>query len=724
MATHPIRALALAGALTLWPAAAGVAGAAQVGRGTPASCTSAAVVSAVARGGVVTFDCGPAPVTIVMRRTAKVRNTNRSLVIDGGGLVTLSGGGRRRILYQNTCDRAQVWTTSHCDDQATPRLVVRNLGLRAGNATGQTRDGGGGGAIFARGGRLTIIGSRFTGNRCDRTGPDVGGAAVRALSQYRGIPLRVVRSTFIGGRCSNGGALSSIGVSWTITDSTFSGNRATGRGANPSRAGAPGGGSGGAIYLDGNRFTLTLRRSVIEDGTAREGGGAIFFVSNDRTGTATLAASTLRRNRSLGFETRACRGSSSWVRGDRRSSGAPGSPPDLGRAALVFRSAAPRRTRGLMAIRTIRRPVGLLLAGVIAAAVLAPSAVALPGDAAIAPLTPAEGAVLPTGGIAVTYACPVYRSIDLGDGFAYYGTWSSYGVSLATSPELGADGRLRQDRVVATDSGHQPNTLPADQCAGSLGTGRADGPENTPGTYYWQAYRVCGGCGGGYDAGEVRALSVRAQATLAVGRPGPAFAGYPVAVPLSLKGVPDGATVALQRRAGSRFRTLGTTSARSQKGEVIVTLPSGIQRLRVSARLGTQDVASAVATVRVRPAGSPRVTASRDDGAWRGARPAVSFTVGSAGRTIRGFRAAVTMLCPQVGLPGGQGQLTTQAGFAAFRRARIAPDGRFIASAVVKGSAVLVRGRLRAGRLTGGAAVLSVGTCTGTSSFTARRAGA
>jgi hypothetical protein len=282
---------------------AGMADAAQVGRGTPASCTSDAVVRAVARGGLVTFDCGPAPVTIVMRRTAKVRNTSRTVVIDGGGRVTLSGAGRRRILYQNTCDRAQVWTTSHCQDQATPRLVVRDITLAAGDATGETADGGGGGAIFARGGRLAIVDTRFRGNRCDATGPDVGGAAVRALDQFRDLPVRVVRSTFAGGRCANGGAISSIGVSWAITGSAFTGNRATGRGANPARPGTPGGGNGGAIYLDGNRFTLSLRGSTIEGNTAREGGGAIFFVSNDRTGTARLAASTLRRNRSLGFET-------------------------------------------------------------------------------------------------------------------------------------------------------------------------------------------------------------------------------------------------------------------------------------------------------------------------------------------------------------------------------------------------------------------------------------
>ncbi len=298
-----VPALLLTGALVAGASPAAAVPARVVGDGTPASCTSAAVVRAVAQGGIVTFSCGPDPVTILMTRTAKVRNTNPVLVLDGGGKVTLSGGGRRRILYQNTCDPAQTWTTSHCQNQATPRLVVRNLGFAAGNATGERAEGGGGGAIFVRGGRLTIINSRFTGNRCDRTGPDVGGAAVRALSQYRNLPVRVSGSTFTGGRCANGGAISSIGVSWVITNSTFRDNRATGRGANPARSGTPGGGNGGAIYLDGNRFTLTLRSSTIEDNVAPEGGGAIFFVSNDRTGTATLAASTLRRNPSLGFET-------------------------------------------------------------------------------------------------------------------------------------------------------------------------------------------------------------------------------------------------------------------------------------------------------------------------------------------------------------------------------------------------------------------------------------
>ncbi|SBT63223.1 hypothetical protein GA0070622_0167 [Micromonospora sediminicola] len=276
-----------------------------VGSGTPASCTSAAVVKAVAAGGVITFDCGPAPVTITMKATAKVVNSHGPrVVLDGGGKVTLSGGGSRRILYMNTCDQAQGWTTSHCQNQDHPQLTVQNLTFAAGNSTGDTAEGGGGGAIFVRGGRLKVVNSRFVDNRCDRTGPDLGGAAVRVLSQFENKPVYVVSSTFTGGVCANGAALSSIGVSWTVLNSVFRDNRAVGTGANPARGGTPGGGSGGAIYCDGNEFTVRLAGTVVENNSANEGGGAVFFVSNNRTGTMTIEGSTLRKNPSRGFETK------------------------------------------------------------------------------------------------------------------------------------------------------------------------------------------------------------------------------------------------------------------------------------------------------------------------------------------------------------------------------------------------------------------------------------
>lgn len=280
-----------------------------IGRGTPAGCTSQAVVAAVAAGGIITFSCGPRPVTIAMKATAKVRNANGPrIVLDGGGKVTLSGGGRRRILYMNTCDGAQGHTTSHCQDQDHPRLTVQNLTFADGNSTGEKTEGGGGGAIFVRGGRFKAVNSRFVRNRCDPSGPDLGGAAIRVLSQSRNLPVYVVNSTFggaagQGGSCSNGGALSSIGVSWVILNSVMTYNSAIGAGANPARKGTSGGGSGGAVYADGNRFTVRIAGTIVTDNRAREGGGAVFFVSNDRTGTMRVESSTLRRNRSDGFET-------------------------------------------------------------------------------------------------------------------------------------------------------------------------------------------------------------------------------------------------------------------------------------------------------------------------------------------------------------------------------------------------------------------------------------
>ena len=272
-----------------------------VGNGTAASCTGQAVVDAVAQGGKIRFNCGASPVTIRMTSTAKVFNNRPDVTLDGQGRVTLDGGDQVRILYQNTCDPAQVWTTPNCDNQETPRLTVQNMRFVNGNSTGQTTDGGGGGAIFVRGGQFKIVNSVFSNNRCEATGPDVGGGAVRVLAMYQDRPVYVVQSTFGGGpdlgnRCSNGGALSAIGVSYSIYNSLLSYNVALGNGANPARAGTPGGGSGGAIYNDGNTFTLSVYGTVVSDNTASEGGSAVFFVSNDRTGRMTLTDSTFVRN--------------------------------------------------------------------------------------------------------------------------------------------------------------------------------------------------------------------------------------------------------------------------------------------------------------------------------------------------------------------------------------------------------------------------------------------
>ncbi|WP_173158709.1 hypothetical protein [Phytohabitans suffuscus] len=284
-----------------------------VGNGTPASCTSKAVVSAVTAGGVITFSCGPDPVTITMAQTAKIKNSTRKVVIDGGGKVTLSGGGKRRIIYQNTCDESLGWENSDCTQQDHPNLTVQNITLADGSSIGvdpdiEVTNGGGGGALYVRGGHLKVVNTKFVRNKCDSGGPDLGGAAIRSLDMDDDGPVYVVSSTFggasgQGNRCSNGGALSSIGVSWIVLNSLFTYNEAIGYGANQAANGTPGGGNGGAMYFDGNTFTVRVAGTLMERNHAREGGGAIFFVSNDLSGSLKLENSTLRRNPSDEFET-------------------------------------------------------------------------------------------------------------------------------------------------------------------------------------------------------------------------------------------------------------------------------------------------------------------------------------------------------------------------------------------------------------------------------------
>jgi hypothetical protein len=271
-----------------------------IGTGTPASCTSAAVVAAVAAGGVITFNCGSAPVTIQMTATAQMfNNAAPTTIIDGGGLVTLSGMGQRRILYMNTCDQSLVWTTAHCDNQEYPQLTVQNLTFLDGNASNETIPEGG--AIYASGGRFKVVNSRFFSNVCASTGPDTAGGAIYAFEEYQSLPVYVVHSTF-GGQstlsnvCSNGGALGSIGVSWTVVNSLLTYNQAVGNGGNPAVAGTPGGGSGGAIYNDGDTMILTIDGSQLSFNQVNSFGSAIFFVSDDLTGSIAITDSTITGN--------------------------------------------------------------------------------------------------------------------------------------------------------------------------------------------------------------------------------------------------------------------------------------------------------------------------------------------------------------------------------------------------------------------------------------------
>jgi hypothetical protein len=295
-----------------------------VGNGTAASCTSAAVVAAVAAGGVITFSCGSSPVTITLTQTLKVRNNVPKLVIDGGGLVTLSGGNAHRILYIDTCDTSLGSVSGNClYSPQYPNVTVQNLTMTRGNATNETyvspgdtgQGSNGGGAIFALGGRLKVVRSVFTQNVCAPTGPDLGGGAIRVLAQHSATPndldpslaakgqdpVAIVQSTFggaagAGNTCSNGAAISGLRTPITVVNSLITNNSAVGCCANPPHAGTVGGGSGGAIYTDGGTYDLRISGSSITSNTAKAGGSAIFYVSNSQTGQLFIDHSVISGN--------------------------------------------------------------------------------------------------------------------------------------------------------------------------------------------------------------------------------------------------------------------------------------------------------------------------------------------------------------------------------------------------------------------------------------------
>jgi hypothetical protein len=263
------------------------------------------VVKAVAEGGIITFDCGPKPVTIKMTATAKVVNTSHRVVLDGGGKVTLSGGTKIRILYMNTCDPKQKYTTDDCWEQQWPQLVVQNINfVNAYSAVQETTGVSdyGGGAIFDQGGQLKVVNSAFVDNRCYQSGPDLGGAAIRALGMYMKVPVYINHDTFTGNSCSNGAALSGLYANFYVVNSLMANNKAIGFGANPAGSGTAGGGSGGAIYTDGNSYNLTIAGTSMSGNTAREGGGAIFYVVDGGPGTLRISYSWLHHNPSGEFQ--------------------------------------------------------------------------------------------------------------------------------------------------------------------------------------------------------------------------------------------------------------------------------------------------------------------------------------------------------------------------------------------------------------------------------------
>lgn len=193
-----------------------------------------------AGGGSLRFDCGSNPVTIVLDATdGALPMVTTSAEVDGGGLVTISGGGQSRIFTVGT----------------EGSLTLKNIRIVDGYPGPQ--DGG----AIANLGTLVVHNTVFEGNHAPETRS--GGAIVSYGS------LQVTASQFISNEAGGAGAIyiRFPGAVTSIADSHFAGNRATG----------PLHGEGGAIQV-GNGASLTILRNTLERNHAVMG-GSIFVES-------------------------------------------------------------------------------------------------------------------------------------------------------------------------------------------------------------------------------------------------------------------------------------------------------------------------------------------------------------------------------------------------------------------------------------------------------------
>jgi hypothetical protein len=280
-----------------------------VGTGTAASCTFAALQAAVVKGGVVTFNCGPAPVTIAVMATM-ILPPMIDTVIDGGNLITLDGMNAVRIFsfsnpnFQVNNTRVTLQHLTVVNGKTTPTKKIPP----APPPCSQGWNDGEGGALYMRDGNLTIIDCTFSNNQGAPSGPDTGGGAIYLLGSKSGVIIE--GSVFTNNKASNAGAVGGLFAELAIYNSRFQDNVATGSGANgnePSKCSAinngqnetGSGGNGAAIYQDGGNATnvILCGVDVVNNAAGMDAfGGGVFMTSNDYSGTLTVRDSVITGN--------------------------------------------------------------------------------------------------------------------------------------------------------------------------------------------------------------------------------------------------------------------------------------------------------------------------------------------------------------------------------------------------------------------------------------------
>lgn len=253
-----------------------------LGNGTPGSVTRADIQAALDGGGHIAFDLGQAPHTIVLDAELVI---TREVVLDGGGLVTLSGQGTTRILRV-----VPAWSPT---DAYTATL--QRLRFEHGRTPVAAPFEDSGGAILAPGGgawqatSLVVVGCDFVDNHAVEVAQDSGGGAIYAIGLER---IAIARCTFDGNSGANGGAVYSLGSRVVhITGAAFTGNSATGDDGNPGN-----GGNGGALGVDGAAREVRICGSRFVGNTANAYGAGFFSVMYDDDSLTELVATTFEGN--------------------------------------------------------------------------------------------------------------------------------------------------------------------------------------------------------------------------------------------------------------------------------------------------------------------------------------------------------------------------------------------------------------------------------------------
>ena len=117
-----------------------------------------------------------------------------------------------------------------------------------------------------------------------------------------------------------------------------------------------------------------------------------------------------------------------------------------------------------------------------------------------------------------------------------------------------------------------------DRCTSALAAGGGTRPHETPGTYFWQVWRICVGCPTGYETGPVLRLTLRSTVRPRLTVPARVYAGFPVVARVTAAGLADGTAVTVQRRRGNAWVRVGSGTVAGGRAEPTVTLPRGSQR--------------------------------------------------------------------------------------------------------------------------------------------------